>query len=337
MSDVVTPGSLVRIESPGENFEVEKGLLMAGESEARAESAPCLSKEEVRGLSLDQGLILNPRQWHLGYCKLLNDIARELGECSQITWMNRPADIVTMFDKRLCHALCLSREIPVPRSLGQVESYSELMDRMNDVGCRRVFVKLAHGSSASGVVALSVNETDQGAVTSTELVREGGEVRLYNSLKLQCYRDPVDIATVIDTLCSHGVHVEEWLPKAPCGNGVFDLRVVVIGGVARHFVVRQSRSPMTNLHLGNRRGDADEFLARIAPDRWQEVRQTCEQAANLFPESLYVGVDICLTPGFRRHAVLEINAFGDLLPGIVHDGQDTYTAEIAEALRQNNA
>jgi hypothetical protein len=330
LSDIVVPGSLVRIESPGENFEVEKALLRAGESEALSEGGPCLSHKEIQGLSPDLGLILNPRQSYLGYRKLLIDIAQQLGECEGVTLMSQPTDITTMFDKRLCHALCLSQNVPVPDSLGHVGSYEELIDRMNEARCCRVFVKLAHGSSASGVVALYVNETRQQAITSVELVHKGGEVQLYNSLKMQSYRNPTDIATIVDTIISHGVHVEEWLPKASCGNGVFDLRIVAIGGVARHFVVRQSRSPMTNLHLGNRRGDADEFLARIGSERWRQVRETCERTAELFPESLHVGVDICLTPGFRRHAVLEVNAFGDLLPGILCDGQDTYTAEIAQ-------
>ena len=38
------------------------------------------------------------------------------------------------------------------------------------------------------------------------------------------------------------------------------------------------------------------------------------------------------SPGFRRHAVAEVNAFGDLLPGLLVDGRDTYAAQL-EALR----
>ena len=44
------------------------------------------------------------------------------------------------------------------------------------------------------------------------------------------------------------------MPKAGLAGHVFDLRVVVIAGRARHAVVRMSRGPMTNLHLLNRRG-----------------------------------------------------------------------------------
>jgi hypothetical protein len=48
-----------------------------------------------------------------------------------------------------------------------------------------------------------------------------------------------------------------------------------------------------------------------------------------FPGSLHGGVDLAVTSEFRRHVVLEVNAFGDLLPGVLHGGRDTYAAQIA--------
>jgi hypothetical protein len=67
----------------------------------------------------------------------------------------------------------------------------------------------------------------------------------------------------------------------------------------------------------------------MTPEAWADLLRTCERAAGVVPESLYVGVDLLVAPGFRRHAVLEINAFGDLLPGILFDGLDTYAAELS--------
>jgi hypothetical protein len=86
---------------------------------------------------------------------------------------------------------------------------------------------------------------------------------------------------------------------------------------------------MTNLHLGNRRLDAGRLRDRMAPENWRSSLATCEQALALFPASMYAGVDVLVMPGLRKHAVLEINAFGDLLPGILFDDQDTYAAEVA--------
>jgi hypothetical protein len=56
-----------------------------------------------------------------------------------------------------------------------------------------------------------------------------------------------------------------------------------------------------------------------------------------FPGSLYAGIDLLVTADFRRHAVLEVNAFGDLLPGVLCGGEDTYALEIAAMLDQEQA
>jgi hypothetical protein len=62
---------------------------------------------------------------------------------------------------------------------------------------------------------------------------------------------------------------------------------------------------------------------------WDAALETCRRAAGLFPGCLCVGVDLLFTPSYRRHAVLEANAFGDLLPGAVWNGLDPYEAELA--------
>jgi hypothetical protein len=110
---------------------------------------------------------------------------------------------------------------------------------------------------------------------------------------------------------------------------VFDLRVVVIAGRASHVVARTSRTPLTNLHLGNARGDLPAIRAAAGEERWAAAMRTCERAAACFPGSLHVGVDLMFAPGFAEHAVAEVNAFGDLLPNLLVDGRDTYAAEIA--------
>src|SRR5262249_19335882 len=136
------------------------------------------------------------------------------------------------------------------------------------------------------------------------------------------------IAALIDALCPHRVHVEEWIPKAGIEGRVFDLRVVVIAGQARHIVARLSRGPITNLHLLNSRGDPEVVRARMGGEAWAAAVAACERAMGCFPESLYGGIDLLIAAGFRRHAVLEVNAFGDLLPGIIWQGLDTYAAEL---------
>jgi hypothetical protein len=224
-----------------------------------------------------------------------------------------------------------------------VLSFDQLTTLMRVQGWDRVFVKLAHGSSASGVVAYQ--RTSRGpagsglqshrAVTTVEMVRTRGELRLYNSRRLRTYTDVREIATLIDALARHRIHVEQWLPKAGIDGRVFDLRVVVIGGRARQSVARLSRTPITNLHLLNDRADTSAIRRRMGCDAWRAAMATCARVMRVcFPGSLHGGVDLLVSSNFRRHAVLEVNAFGDLLPGVTCDGLHTYAAEIA-ALTQD--
>ena len=326
--DEVPDGAVLRVDSPGENFAVERGLLAAGLAAAEAEGAPAVGGRALAELTEDRGLILHPRQWFLGLRETLADWERGLAGRG-VRWTAPAAGVVTMFDKVACHARLAAAGVPVPGGLGPVRGFAELADRMAAADCDRAFVKLAHGSSASGVVAVRRGRAGWSAVTSAELVRADGAVRLYNALRVRRYTDADDIRDLIDALARHRVHAERWLPKASFGGRAFDLRIVTVAGEPRHTVVRTARGPLTNLHLGGRRGDVAAVRRLCGPDRWEELRATVRRTAAAFPDTLMTGQDVLLTPGGRTHAVLEVNAFGDLLPGVTDRGQDTYAAQIA--------
>jgi len=334
LSREIAEPAVVRIESPGEDFEVEKAFLLLGQEAAAAEGSPALEANEIRRLDFDKGVVLHPRQWYLGFRKLLERLEAAFTAAPEVLVLNPPSDIAVMFDKEACHARLMDADVPVPLGLGPVRCYEELTARMRQAAIRRAFVKLCHGSSASGVVAFSFVGGRPLAITSAEVVHSGGQTRLYNSLRLRSYRDPATIGQLLDLLCRERVHVEEWLPKASLGHGESDLRVVTIDGEPCHAVLRVGRSPITNLHLGNRRGDIAVFRERLGPDRWREIEETCRRTAALFPRALHTGLDVCVTPDWRRHAVLEVNAFGDLLPGVFWQGSDTYRAEVAAILKR---
>jgi hypothetical protein len=328
LDELLPAGALLRIESPGENFAVEKLLLVAGEEAAANEGGSVLSRRSIDRLADDPGRLLYPRQWYLGYRQLLLQLDRELKARPDVTVLSDPHDIALMFDKPRCYQRCAELEVPLPSALASVGSFEDLADRMRHQGLRRVMLKLAHGSSASGVVALHRRGDRWEAITSTEMVGIEGETRLYNSLKICRYTAIGEIETLVNALLPHRVHLEEWLPKASIAGHVFDLRILVIGGDAQHSVVRMSRHPMTNLHLGNRRGDPEQALAKLSDDQRTSLRETCRRAAAACRKSIHVGLDVLFTPGLRRHYVLELNAFGDLLPRVLHNGRTTYEAEI---------
>ena len=320
----VPVGSLVRIESPGENAAVERRFIAAG---ALSSGQPPDVVDGLREVVVDHGRIHQPQFWYAGFSDWLSRVEQQLA-AKNVTWMNHPSDIGLMFDKLRCQQQLSENKLPVPGLLGEITSYAQLRQKMRERGVTRVFVKLLHGSSASGVVAFQTSGTRVLAVTSVELVEAGADVELYNSLKMRRYERETQACQLIDAVCRHGAYAEVWLPKAGWRGKTFDLRVVVINGQVRHVVMRTSRGPVTNLHLGNARGDVRELLANLPSGTKERAWETCRQVARVFPRSLYLGIDLLFSPRFDKHAILEVNAFGDLLPNVLSDGMDTYAAEL---------
>ena len=330
LAEVVGEGDILRIESPDRDFETERALIALGADEAEDEGTSIrIGRSSALALEFDRGRILYPRQWYLGFLELLRLIDRQRDACPSHRIMNAPLEIAAMFDKPRCRDQFEEVGIPCPEGLGMIDGYDDLRSRMDRSGLGRVFVKLRHGSSASGVVALETVGRRVRATSTAERVDDGAEVRLYNTRSIRRIDNEAEVAILVDALGRLGAYAERWVPKAGIDGGTFDLRVVVIDGRASHTVARVSRSPMTNLHLINRRGDPEAVRARMAPLDWSAALRSSEAAAGLFPESLYAGVDLAIAAGFRRHAILEVNAFGDLLPGIFDRKMDTYTAELA--------
>ena len=295
------PDETVRVDSPGEDAEVDRLL--------RGAAAPA-----------EHGEIIGTAAAHAGFGAALRRI-----EAGGATLLSAPDDILTMSDKPRCHALLSAAGIPVPPALPPVTSYDVLRAEMRAAGWTRVFVKPSHGSSASGVLALTAGHDRVEAVTSVE-TGPGG--RLFNNLTLRRYDREADVADIVDTLAVDGLHVERWFPKAGLAGRTVDLRVVVIAGEPRQVVVRASRSPLTNLHLGNARGDTGAVRAAAGERAWAAAMETCARVGAAFPGTLMAGVDLMFHAGWRRHAVAEVNAFGDLLPGVLDRGEDTYTSQV---------
>ncbi|MFJ9695931.1 STM4014 family protein [Kitasatospora sp. NPDC101183] len=307
-------GALLRIESPGEEPLVDELLrgpvLGAGYAPTRVEGTAA---------------------WYAGVMAALRALAARPG----LRLLGDPEEIAVMFDKRRAHALLSGAGVPVPRALGgEVSGWEHLRERLSEAGLRRVFVKPAHGSSASGVTALEFGPRGRVMATTSVELTGGG---LHNSLRVRRYDRERDVAAIVDALAPDGLHVEQWVPKASQSGRSADLRVVVVAGRATHVVVRTAAQPMTNLHLGGARGSlaAAEEAAGAA---WPALLETAERAAACFPRSPMVGVDVLPTAGWRRALVGEVNAFGDLLPNLTGlpggpaEGLDTYGAQLAALL-----
>ncbi|WP_175409368.1 STM4014 family protein [Streptomyces sp. TRM64462] len=303
---------VVRLDSPGEDAEVDR-LLRGADDPTRVEGGA---------------------RWYAGLTAAVRTLTGGVR-------LDDPDELAVLFDKRRCHATLAGAGVPVPEAPTSgggvpVRGWDDVRALMDAHGMPRVFLKPAHGSSASGVVAL---ETAGGGRLRATTSVEAEDGRLHNSLRVRRTTSEREIAALVDALAPDGLHIERWWPKASLGGGrAADLRVVVVDGRATHAVVRTSRSPMTNLHLGGARGDLAAAVEAAGP-RWAEALEICERAAACFPGTLCVGVDLLPAVGWRRFAVGEVNAFGDLLPGLTGlpgsgaEGLDTYAAQVAAVQR----
>ena len=321
----VAAAAVVRIETAADNWDTFKLLLKHGGEPARRLGYPALPDDAIDRLEYDRGWLVRPRQAHLGYLRLLQSFGRQL-RLSGAAAMQSTEEIAICFDKPTCQARLARRGVPVPTCLGSPANYAELRKLARSE--RRVMMKLAHGSGAAGCVAIHYANGNARGVTTVAQVTVAGEVRLYHSKRPVYLANETEVATLIDRLCAEGVQAEAWLPKARWQGRNIDLRVVVIGGRARHAVVRSSTSVFTNLTLGSCRGDLAGAIGRMGPQSWQRVRDTCAAVAAALPRLFTLGIDILIRPDWRRHDVLEVNAFGDLLLNQLDDGEDTYAATL---------
>ncbi|MFJ2814629.1 STM4014 family protein [Streptomyces sp. NPDC087294] len=312
------PEEIVRVDSPGENDEVDRWL--------RGDREPTRVEGSAR--------------WYAGLTAALDGLRGGHR-------LDDPDDLAVLFDKRRCHTVLDAAGVPVPASptsgpsAAPVRGWDDVRALMREHRMPRLFVKPAHGSSASGVLA--VESAGGGLIRATTSVERTADGALHNSLKVRRYEREADIAAIVDALAPDGLHLERWLPKASQQGRAADLRVVVVAGRATHAVVRTSRTPLTNLHLGGKRGDLDaaRHAVEAAGARWADLLGVCEQAAACFPRTLCVGVDLLPAVGWGRAAVGEVNAFGDLLPrltglpGSGAEGLDTYATQVAAALHRH--
>ena len=316
LGDALSQPGLLKIEPPGDDPAAHRLLLDAGRRlQGRA---PLRTPEHGELLAMDA--------WFAGFSSAMTDLAAQLAALPHVRVFNAPPDIICMTDKLACQRHLAARGVPVPRLLGPVHGYAHLQELLRGHALDRVYLKPRYGSSASGVVAYRRNKTGrQQATTSASLLCANGETRLLNSKRLSRHENEHDIAALVDALAAQHLYAEAWLNKPRCGDSHYDLRVVTLGGRPAHRVARIGDQMMTNLHLDNRRGDAGGLLSEAD---MLALEATATLAARAFSRSHVTGLDLVVRHGQAR--VLEANAFGDLLPGLLWQGADTYAAQLAQ-------
>jgi hypothetical protein len=306
----------LKLEAPGEVPDGMDQLLRQGALAYGLPYPPPLLRGE-----LAHGVL-----GHQGLRTALSGLEAQLTAHPKARCFNPPKDILAMADKLRCQQTLLAGGVPVPPLHGEIDSFEALAEKLRQSGLRRVFVKPRYGSSAAGVVALESDGHGRfRATTSVEMVETGnrGSLRLFNSLRIRRYAG-LQVVRLIDALAPHAPYVEQWIPKPRLGQRCFDLRVLTLAQRACHRVARLASHPLTNLHLGNQRGEVEDCLDAAGQ---AQLDSTAARAAACFPDSLMAGVDIIVGRG-RAH-VLEMNGCGDWLPRLSWQGQTVHQAEIA--------
>lgn len=161
-SDVLLEGGadfasdeIVRVDSPGENPEVDR-LLRGATDPTRVEGSA---------------------RWYARFTGALRTLRGGIR-------LDDPDDLAVLFDKRACHGVLDAAGVPVPASPtsgpggAPVRGWDDVRALMREHRMPRLFVKPAHGSSASGVLAVEAGGGRIRATTSVELAPGGA---LHNS------------------------------------------------------------------------------------------------------------------------------------------------------------
>lgn len=311
-------GEIVRIDSPGEDAEVTR--LLRGEPEP-----------------VDMYRVEGTRAWYEGFVAALEKLHVEI-ESAGATALESAEETAIAFDKARCNAMLAERGVSVPEAIPGIVDFSTLRSRLAERDINNAYVKIRHGSSASGVVRVHRLGSSITATTSAELNWTPSGYELYNSLKMRYYRYERETAALIDHLAPDGLHAEQCVNLVFVDGQHMDLRLVTVGGKVTHAVGRSSNLPITNLHLGGRRREIAEFQLQLGVERWEQVVDLAERTAACFPNSHCLGIDVL--SDYEKDYVGEVNAYGDLLPnliglpGTLGEGVETYTAQLRSLISQ---
>lgn len=325
---------IVRLESVGENLQVQQALLKLGYRDAVVAGVSTIDPDETLLQSLNPYEVVCPRQIHYGFERYFNALQSVFDSANNWIVMNSPADILTLFDKRETQALYRDNGIPVAESINQRHYISKaelsvfnpdsLRRAMFELGWQAVIIKLSCGSSASCLGIYYFRPDGSEALMTTVKSRNG---KLFNSLKVQSVYRREKIDYLIEFLLREGSIIEKLVPKAKIGNGFIDCRILVVDKEPVFTVVRQSRHPITNLHLGGTRGDPVLLENMAGEESIQQALESCAKVADLY-SGFHLGIDLLFEPGFKNHRIIEANAFGDLLPNLKHNGFSVYEHQI---------
>jgi hypothetical protein len=316
--------AVVRMESPGRDWRVSQLLLEAGRRQTN-------DPEPTDWLSLDYqlGRLVRPGLFYQGFCRILGNLRRAFDARPHLHPTACPLEVAEMFDKNATCARLRAAGIAIPETISEPNSVEELLTVTRERKFHTVYAKLNSGSSASAIAVLRPREDPMTAISSITRIEEG----FYSTRRLRRHTGE-DLEAVLAFLIRERVCVQKGIEMARIEGMNFDVRVVMIYGQPRFTIFRLSHNPMTNLHLGGKRGEQETCRSQIPMRIWLDGMDTCVEASGLY-RSPMMGIDLMFENGWMRQVLLEVNAFGDFFPNLVDiAGKSVHRVEIEETAKR---
>jgi hypothetical protein len=109
-------------------------------------------------------------------------------------------------------------------------------------------------------------------------------------------------------------------------------------GKISFITVRQSDSPITNLHLNNRALSAPvpgilPSCLHLSDEQAADMETLCARAVSCFPGIRSAGIDILLEKGRGTPEIIEMNGQGDLLYQDIYGRNKIYLEQVEQYLK----
>jgi hypothetical protein len=314
--------AVLRVDSPDSKEATARALMQLALASPRSIPGPPFEQAAV-SRRYRPGEIWPPLQYHAGLVEALTRLQDSLADLPWVRPWLSPTAIIAMFDKVATRARLAAAGLPHTTGF-EPASLEALLDELQTRRWRRAYLKLRYGYAGCGLVLLDLRR-QRGMATVDETAGYFANTRHLRWRPLQELHD------VIGFIIAQGATCERAIPLAELDGDPIDLRLVVIDGEARFAIFRQSRVPITNLHLVGRRADTQRCRQLIGRRLWADAVDASIRATALF-EAPLAGVDLAIGRNRLDLAILELNAFGDFFPHLRDEGGHTVHGAVLRAV-----
>jgi hypothetical protein len=159
--------ALVRLESPGRDWDVYRLLLQAGARDTGEEGTDWLA------LPYRKGWLVRPGLLYRGFARVLRGLRASLDARPHLRPLSCPLAVAELFDKNATSARLEAAGVPCPPALPAPATSEGLLEALRRERFGVAYVKLNTGSSASAIAVVRAGEPVPWAVSS--VVRIGGD------------------------------------------------------------------------------------------------------------------------------------------------------------------